>query len=80
MTPDIVMISGDIADKGLSAEYEGEEKWLCSFGKKLWGSRPEEELPNSLRKRFVFCPRNHDFDMNVCVANVYQFDWQKKKL
>ena len=54
LNPDIVAITGDVADKGKQEEYELARRWI-----------EEELLPplsRSARRRLLIVPGNHDVD------------------
>lgn len=58
--PDIVLITGDIANKGKSDQYE---KFCEEFYVPLWGL-----LPDAVRERIIIIPGNHDVDRSQARA------------
>lgn len=55
--PNFIVVTGDIAQKGLPSEYRVAEKWLSSLAKRL-----DKKWTNS---RFFFVPGNHDVCWNL---------------
>jgi Icc-related predicted phosphoesterase/predicted hydrocarbon binding protein len=53
--PNALVITGDIAYRGLICEFDEAERWLCGFINEL----------NIPRNRIVICPGNHDINRSM---------------
>ncbi len=73
LEPDMIVITGDIADKGKEAEYNAAYEWLDTFLKEIWREGGEED--ESLRKRVIIVPGNHDYDLSVSASDYYDFQF-----
>lgn len=69
--PDILIVAGDVADKGKSAEYDEAKKWFDKFLLSLWGVN-DSLLPEK-RRHIIVVPGNHDYDISLSASDVYQF-------
>lgn len=71
-TPDIIVITGDIASHGLWTEYEEAYKWLEELCEDIWGKK------TNWGERVVIIPGNHDVDYMLCLPDVYRWDLTNK--
>ncbi len=71
ISPDIIIISGDIADKGQKNEFLMAKEWIEQLATELWNI--DGDLKYSDRQRIVIVPGNHDFDISICAADLYYF-------
>lgn len=56
--PDLVVISGDIAWKGRTGDYEAAAQWLTSNILEPWALKSSD---------LIICPGNHDLDRNTTI-------------
>ncbi len=72
--PDLLVIAGDIADKGKKEEYEEAANWISTFATNLWGIYnvlPEDTIKN----RVIIVPGNHDYDLSISASDNYEFEF-----
>ena len=72
--PHLVILTGDVVEKGLKSEFDKAKIWLNSFSEKLWGSEC------SLSERVIIVPGNHDCDLNHFLGNEYEYEWSNEKI
>lgn len=77
-TPDIILITGDIADKGKKEEYHEAKVWLESLIKDLYGITGV--IPDDIRQKIIMVPGNHDYDLSLGAADVYSFKFGQENL
>lgn len=73
IAPDLIVITGDIADKGKKEEYDAAQKWIEQLAKDIWSC--EKELKFEHRQRILIVPGNHDYDISVCASDIYNFQF-----
>ncbi len=71
--PDIIVISGDIADKAKKSEYDEAKKWIEELAAGFWSR--DGRLRDEERKRIIFAPGNHDYDVSVGAADKYTLEF-----
>lgn len=71
ISPDFIVITGDIADKGKKEEFEAAIIWIEQLAKELWNI--EGELQYQDRQRIIIVPGNHDYDISVAASDLYKF-------
>ena len=76
--PDLMFITGDIADKGKRSEFEQARIWIEEFAKKIWGE--EDKLSSENRDRIILVPGNHDYDLSINASDVYQFKFKSEEI
>lgn len=77
ISPDFIIISGDIADKGQKNEFLMAKEWIEQLARELWNI--DGELKYSDRQKIIIVPGNHDFDISICAADAYDFLFGNKK-
>lgn len=73
IVPDIVVITGDIADKGMKEEFAAAKEWIEELIRDLWdvkGSISDED-----RQRIIMVPGNHDYDISLSASDVFSFQF-----
>lgn len=73
LIPDIIVITGDIADKGKKEEFIQAKAWIEELIRNLWdikGSISDEE-----RQRILLVPGNHDYDISISASDVFSFQF-----
>lgn len=61
---DLLIITGDIAMRGLASEFTEAKKFINALRKKLWkGDNREQER----KERTIIIPGNHDYDLNTTI-------------
>ncbi len=75
--PEIIVITGDVADKGKKAEYMEAYEWLEELIKRIWGMKQDIE---DVMKRIIIVPGNHDYDLSVSASDYYDFDFGAKEM
>lgn len=78
--PDIIVISGDIAETGKKNEYAVAANWIESLSKELWNISPERNLPDEFRNKIIIVPGNHDYDISIAAADCYDFVFNAKEI
>lgn len=76
--PDLLVIAGDIADKGKKAEYDEASNWILTFATHLWGVYgvlPE----NTIKNRVIIVPGNHDYDLSISASDNYEFKFNSSE-
>lgn len=76
--PDLLVITGDIADKGKKKEFDKAKEWIETFIKKLWSV--QEGLTQRERDRIILVPGNHDYDLSINASELYEFKFGKAKI
>lgn len=71
ISPDFIVITGDIADKGKKEEFEAATNWIEQLAKELWNI--DGELQYQDRQRIIIVPGNHDYDISVSASDLYKF-------
>lgn len=71
ISPDFIVITGDIADKGKKEEFEAAINWIEQLAKELWSI--EGELQYQDRQRIIIVPGNHDYDISVSSSDIFKF-------
>ncbi len=77
--PDIMVISGDIAETGKKNEYKIATTWIESLSKELWNISTERNLPDELRNKIIIVPGNHDYDISIAASDCYDFVFNAKE-
>lgn len=72
--PDLLFITGDIADKGKRNEYEQAKTWIEQLVKKIWSINGN--LSNMDRDRIILVPGNHDYDLSINASDIYEFKFK----
>lgn len=65
MTPDLLVITGDIAARGQRSEYQTALKWISNFSESMWGKDA------NWREKIIVVPGNHDVDYKQCMLDHY---------
>ncbi len=78
--PDIIVISGDIAETGKKNEYAIATTWIENLSKELWNVSHERNLPDELRNKIIIVPGNHDYDISIAAADHYDFVFNAKEI
>lgn len=76
--PDLLFITGDIADKGKKSEFEQAKVWIEDLVKKLWCTN--EDLSNKQRDRIIIVPGNHDYDLSINASEFYEFKFASSSI
>ena len=76
ISPDFIVITGDIADKGKKEEFKSAINWVEQLAKELWNI--EGELQYQDRQRIIIVPGNHDYDISICASDLYKFSFGSK--
>ena len=74
LVPDIILISGDIADKGRKQDFLEAKSWIENLIRDLWdinGKISEED-----RQRVLLVPGNHDYDISASASDVFSFKFK----
>lgn len=79
LVPDLIVIAGDIADKGREIEYNEAEKWITNFASKLWGNYGILQNPKE-KERILIVPGNHDYDLSISASDVYSFNFNAPEI
>lgn len=69
--PEIIVVTGDIADKGKETEYKEACDWLESLIRKIWNINGEIE--EKFLKKVIMVPGNHDYDLSISASDYYDF-------
>lgn len=77
LVPDTVVITGDIADKGKKSEFDEAQIWIETLVSELWGA---EIIRSSDRKKILFVPGNHDYDLSACAADMFGFKFNSEEI
>lgn len=71
MLPDLLVVTGDIADKGKRNEYQEALSWLENLIKRIW--KISGNIEQSVRDRVIVVPGNHDYDLSISAADNFDF-------
>lgn len=69
--PDIIVITGDIADKGKKGEFVQAKLWIEDLIRDLWDIKGL--ISDEDRRRILLVPGNHDYDISISAADVFSF-------
>lgn len=69
--PDIVLVAGDIAQKGLADEYQEAILWFDDLKANLFDK-------GNVENRFIVTPGNHDANFNLFSGFILHYDFEKK--
>lgn len=75
IVPDILVITGDIADKGKKEEFAQAKKWIEELMRDLWDIRGL--ISDEDRQRVLLVPGNHDYDISISASDVFSFQFGK---
>lgn len=78
INPAIIVITGDIADKGKEKEYQEAYEWLRALIKRIWDT--DDEIDADKLKRIVMVPGNHDYDLSVSASDNYVFQFKAEDI
>ena len=76
--PDLLFITGDIADKGKKEEFDQAKIWIENLAKKMWCTN--ETLSTEERDRIILVPGNHDYDLSINASDLYEFKFGAKEI
>lgn len=76
--PEIIVITGDIADKGKEVEYKAAYEWLKALIKEMWDI--DGDIENEILKRVIMVPGNHDYDLSISASDYYEFSFKAEKI
>lgn len=76
--PEIIVITGDIADKGKEVEYDAAYEWLEALIKEIWDITGDIE--DDILKRVIMVPGNHDYDLSISASDYYEFSFNAEKI
>lgn len=79
INPDLLVITGDIADKGKKQEFEKARVWIEQLACKIWNAR-NGKLSQSERERIILVPGNHDYDLSVNASELYEFKFAQSQM
>ena len=79
INPDLLVITGDIADKGKKQEFEKARVWIEQLACKIWNAR-NGKLSQSERERIILVPGNHDYDLSVNASELYEFKFAQSEM
>ena len=68
---DLLIITGDIADKGKREEFNQARMWIEELAKSLWGIN--DNIPKELKEKIIIVPGNHDYDLSINASDNYEF-------
>lgn len=71
--PDILLITGDIADKGRKEEFFEAKIWIENLIKDLWDIKGV--IGDEDRQRVLLVPGNHDYDISISASDVFSFQF-----
>lgn len=74
INPAIIVITGDIADKGKEDEYKEAQEWLQGLIKKIWDI--DGEIGEDNLKRIIMVPGNHDYDVSISASDYFDFKFK----
>lgn len=75
---DLLVITGDISDKGKKEEFEQAKIWIEELTKSLWDKNPNAQI--TPREKIIFVPGNHDYDLSANASDNYQFQFNANKI
>lgn len=70
LEPDLLFITGDIADKGKKEEFNQAQIWIEEFMKKIWDV---DDLTCKERDKIILVPGNHDYDLSINASELFEF-------
>lgn len=73
LIPDIIVITGDIADKGKKEEFSQAKSWIEDLIRDLWDIKGV--INDGERRRILLVPGNHDYDISISASDVYSFQF-----
>lgn len=76
--PEIIIITGDIADKGKEVEYKEAHEWLDRLIREIWDI--EGDIGEDSLKRIIMVPGNHDYDLSISASDYYDFKFGAKNI
>ena len=76
--PDLIIVTGDIADKGKKSEFDEALVWLQELAKLIW--KVEGKLPQEYKDRFIIVPGNHDYNLSINASDNYEFTFGADKI
>lgn len=79
INPDLLVITGDIADKGKKQEFEKARVWIEQLACKIWNIA-NGKLSRSERERIILVPGNHDYDLSVNASELYEFKFAQGEI
>lgn len=79
INPDLLVITGDIADKGKKQEFEKARVWIEQLACKIWNVT-NGKLSQSERERIILVPGNHDYDLSVNASELYEFKFGQAEM
>ena len=72
ISPDLLVITGDIADKGKKEEFDKARAWIEQLACRIWNVS-SGKLSQSERERIILVPGNHDYDLSINASELYEF-------
>lgn len=76
--PNLIVITGDIADKAKMDEYKAAIAWIEGLARELWDINGD--LLKEVRERIILVPGNHDAEVSICASDLYQFSFGSSKI
>jgi hypothetical protein len=71
---DLLVITGDIAMRGISDEFEQAKRFINQLRDKLWPDADDQEK----KDRTIIIPGNHDFDLRLAIADYFKVSFEKE--
>lgn len=76
--PDLIVITGDIADKGKKEEYNQAKVWIEELANNVW--QIGDNTSKQFNERVIFVPGNHDYDLSVNASEIYEFRFKSNNM
>lgn len=77
--PDLLIITGDIADKGKKREFDEAKAWIEHLAAKIW-KLPSDSLTQQERERIILVPGNHDYNLAINASELFEFKFGQSQI
>lgn len=78
ISPDLLVITGDIADKGKKHEFDKAQIWIEHLAERIWNVS-QGKLSQAERDRIILVPGNHDYDISINASELYEFKFGQEE-
>jgi len=75
---DLIIVTGDIADKGKKEEFNQAKIWIEELARSLWDINGD--IGKEHKERIIIVPGNHDYDLSINASDNYQFRFKSNNI